>query len=67
MLDVGEGVAAVARTVGAGVGVAVVGCFVGAGDGFRVSTLTVTDATVRPDTPSEVLAALSKALPDRED
>ena len=64
--DTGRGVvgAFVGRREGCAV---VVGGFVGAGEGFRVSTSFVTEATVRPGTPSEALAAASKALPVSDD
>ena len=61
-IDVG-----VMGTVGEGTGSRIVGDPVGAGEGFLVRTSFVTDATVRPEMPSAVLAAASNALELRDD
>ena len=53
--------------VGMGVGTGVVGSFVGAGEGLRVRTCCVTEATLRPDMPSALPAAASKAFPPSVD
>ena len=67
-VDAGTGRGVMGASVGLSEGCTeVVGIFVGAGEGFRVSTSFVTDATVRPATPSEALAAASKELPVSDD
>ena len=64
-IDVGLGTNADVG-IGTGTGV-VVRNLVGAGEGLRVKTCCVTDATVRPEMPSALLAAASKAFPVRVD
>ena len=66
-IDVGLGTNAdVGIGTGTGTGV-VVRNLVGAGEGLRVKTCCVTDATVRPEMPSALPAAASKAFPVRVD
>ena len=48
--------------VGTGIGTGVVGSLVGENEGLRVRTCCVTEATFRPEMPSALLAAASKAL-----